>query len=152
MFKYRGNKEVCRYQGWIPETIEDVNDFIGRKQNPFGTIDTWFQLAIVFKESNKMIGDIGLHFLPKKTCEFGITLHPDHHGQGLAKEVLNTTMNYLKKEEQIQQFKATIDSRNTNSIKLFESIGFALEKELEAEEFRGEIVSCVVYSLSLECE
>ena len=77
IFRYRSDKISNQYQGWIPETTEDVYDFIKNKVSP--TIDvtnTWHQFVIIKKKQNQLIGDIGIHFpdANKKQVELGCTL------------------------------------------------------------------------------
>jgi len=66
IFSYRSNKIVNRFQGWIPNSIEDVEDFIeNRISSQINQENSWFQFVILTKDENQIIGDIGMHFISK---------------------------------------------------------------------------------------
>ena len=54
IFAYRSDKETNKYQGWIPETIEDVETFIGKIAKLINVPGSWFQFSIIEKESQKL--------------------------------------------------------------------------------------------------
>lgn len=59
---------------------------------------TWFQVAIVYKETEKVIGDIGLHFIdsePHQEVEIGYTLSPLFHKHGIATEAVGEIIHFL---------------------------------------------------------
>ena len=62
IFVYRSDTEINKYQGWIPKTIDDVETFIGKISTKINEPDTWFQLVIIEKKMQKIIGDLGIHF------------------------------------------------------------------------------------------
>lgn len=97
IFKYRSDSETNKYQGWIPETIEDVEVFIGKISVEINEPETWFQFVIFEKESDKLIGDIGLHFMDSenKQVEIGCTLNKDYQGKGYAIEALKIILDFL---------------------------------------------------------
>ena len=74
IFSYRSDSETNKYQGWIPKTINDVNEFISKIPKEFNKPETWFQLLIICKESEMIIGDVGIHFIDDYQCEIGCTL------------------------------------------------------------------------------
>ena len=87
ILKYRADIHVNKYQGWIPKNIEDVYDFIeNRVVSEINRVNTWHQLVIIHQESNKSIGDIGIHFMDNenKKVEIGFTLDNDYKGRGFA--------------------------------------------------------------------
>jgi len=130
IFHYRSDSETNKYQGWIPKSIDDVNDFIKNKVSPI--IDkngTWFQLVIIINQNGKLIGDIGLYFFDKenKQVEIGCTLSKDYHGKGYATEALFKVIDYLFNTLQKHRIIASIDPRNKDSIKLFNRLNFRKE-------------------------
>lgn len=84
LFEYRSDKEINKYQGWIPETVGDVENFIARISRQIDVPETWFQFVLVDRRLQKIIGDIGIHFLDEKNCqvEIGCTLNKDFHNKG----------------------------------------------------------------------
>jgi len=127
IFRYRSKAMANRYQGWIPNTIKDVHEFINQKiSSQINIPDTWFQLAIITKDSGNLIGDIGIHFLKSgpDQVELGYTLDKNYQGKGYASEAITQTINYLFGELTKVKILASVDPRNEKSIKLLERLGF----------------------------
>lgn len=127
LFKYRSNAAVNQYQGWIPKSIQDARDFISHQISPeINLPGTWFQWAIINKETDELIGDLGCHFLKSNAfqVELGCTLDIDFQGKGFAAEALSSLIDYLFRNLNKQQLFASIDPQNIKSIRLFERLGF----------------------------
>jgi RimJ/RimL family protein N-acetyltransferase len=84
IFAYRSDSETNKYQGWIPKTINDVEAFIEKISTQINEPETWFQFVIIEKETQKIVGDIGIHFFDRENKQTGIgyTLNKDFHGKG----------------------------------------------------------------------
>ena len=147
---YRSDTVANKYQGWIPEKIEEVDDFIENKiAKDFNQIGTWFQLAIIVKMSNELIGDIGLHFLENEMVEIGCTIDKTHQRKGYATESLRLTINFLFTQSNKQKIKASVDPRNSASIAMIEELGFKKEAHYKKSFLlRGEWVDDVIYGLT----
>lgn len=144
VFSYRSQREVNKYQGFIPDTLSDVERFIANTAKEINTPGTWFQLVLILKESGVLIGDIGLHFpeadsLPgsgqetglasesdfgPETVEIGYTLDSAYHGNGYATEALTAIIEYLKTALGKKNFSASVDPDNAASIRVLERLGF----------------------------
>lgn len=150
VFAYRSDKLTNQYQGWIPETFEDVIDFIQNKVcSLMNRPGTWFQLVIVNKESG-IIGDIGIHFTDEesKQVELGCTIAKKYQGHGYATEAMSAVINLLFNELNKHRITASIDPRNTDSIKLIERLGFRQEAHFrESLLINGVWVDDLVYGL-----
>ncbi len=130
--RYRSNKDVNKYQGWIPDSIDDVYDFIeNRVSSNFDEPETWFQYVIVLKNLQFIIGDIGLHFLESDSqkVELGCTLDVEYQGQGFAMEALESVIQLLFDVYDKKQMFAVIDPDNCSSIGLFKRLGFLQEND-----------------------
>ncbi|MCE2496122.1 MAG: GNAT family N-acetyltransferase [Flavobacteriales bacterium] len=126
VFAYRGDKEINQYQGWVPERLEDVDSWLGKRPAEINTPGTWFQLVILDNGHLEVIGDIGLHF-PKDEndiCWLGCTLRKADHGKGLASECLESVMLFLHDALQKEGVVAYIKEKNFPSRRLFERLGF----------------------------
>lgn len=137
VFAYRSDAETNRYQGFIPETVEDVLDFFETKVcRLFNRPDTWYQLIMIEKEGQTLIGDIGIHFIDEKgkEVELGITLSKKRQGKGFATEALKTVIGFLFSEMKKQVIVARVDPQNLNSIRLLERLGFD-RKESSTDEY-----------------
>ena len=150
LFSYRSVKETNKYQGCIPETLEETLAFIQKNPPEINIPETWFQLGIVEKKSGKLIGDIGLHFMDKenKQLEIGCTIDKHYQNQKFAIEALEAIIQYFFIQSAKQKIVASIDPRNTASIRLVERLGFRKEAYFEKSIFlRGEWMDDVIYSI-----
>ena len=62
-----------------------------------GKLGEWFQIAIAHKQSNLLVGDIGMQIYAKnpKIVEIGFTLSRDEQGKGYAKEAVQALIDSL---------------------------------------------------------
>ena len=129
IFEYRCDKETNKYQGWIPESIDDVETFIGKVSKQMNVPDTWFQFVIIEKVSQKIVGDLGIHFWDgeNRQAKIGYTLNKDFQNKGYATESVKRVIDYLFNDLNKHRIIASIDPENKNSIRLVERIGFRKE-------------------------
>lgn len=150
IFEYRRDKEINKYQGWIPEKIEDVEEFIAKISEKINIPNTWFQFVLIKKETLKIIGDLGIHFFDNdnKQVELGCTLDKCFHKNGYATEALLCVINYLFGELHKHRIITSIDPLNKDSIRLVERIGFRKEAHfIESTMVKGKWVDDMIYAL-----
>ena len=150
IFSYRSDSETNKYQGWIPKTLNDVNEFISKNPDEINKPETWFQLVIMEKSTNKIIGDIGIHFIDSDNfqSEIGCTLSKEYQGKGFATETMRATVDYLFKKLYKHRIVTSIDTQNIDSIKLVERLGFRKEGQFkESLLIDGKWVDDIVYAL-----
>lgn len=151
IFNYRSDPIINQYQVWIARTINDVNDFINNRVSPIiDIVDTWYQFLIIKKDHNKLIGDIGGHFLDvdKKQVKLGCTLDKDYQGKEYATEALREIINYLFHDLEKRRIVTSIDPRNIKSISLVERLGFRKEAHFRKSLLiNGEWVDDLVYAI-----
>jgi RimJ/RimL family protein N-acetyltransferase len=136
-YAYRSDYDVSRYQGWQATTLDEARDFITEQQ--LGQLDTpgkWFQVAIAHRESQTLIGDIGLCLIDAHSADIGFTLAPNWQGRGFATEAVHALMRSLFQNSTVEILLATVDTRNKKSIALLERLDFK-HKRTEAAEFHG---------------
>jgi ribosomal-protein-alanine N-acetyltransferase len=151
IFEYRSDKETNKYQSWIPETIHDVETFIENVASQINEPETWFQFVIVEKESEKIIGDVGMHFFGEENLqvEIGCTLNKLFQSKGYATEATESVIDYLFNDLKKHRIVTSIDPENTNSIKLVERIGFRKEAHFIESLFNnGKWVDDLVYAIT----
>jgi RimJ/RimL family protein N-acetyltransferase len=127
VFLYRSNKSANRFQGFVPQSVEEVEDFIHQKVAPvIDSPGTWFQMVIISRHSGKLIGDIGLHFMKNRTdaMEVGCTLSSTEQNKGYATESLGAVIDFMAKEFDKTEIHASIDPRNAPSAKMLNNLGF----------------------------
>lgn len=150
IYKYRSDAITNQYQGWIPKTVNDAHYFVSKVAPKINIYDTWFQFAIILKETDELIGDIGIHFLDEGNyqAEIGCTLAKEQHGKGIANEALKTTIDYLFKELEKHRITCSVDPENLASIKMIERLGFRKEAHFKQSILiDGEWVDDIVYGL-----
>lgn len=151
VFDYRSDAKTNQYQGWIPKNLNDVYDFIKHKvSKTIDETDSWYQLVIVNKENNKVIGDIGIHFLneDKKQVEIGYTLAKYYHGKGFACEALSEIMRFLFTDLNKHRIIASVDPANLKSIAMLERLGFRKEAHfIKSILIDGEWRDDIVYAI-----
>ncbi len=150
IFNYRRDKETNKFQGWIPENLEDVEVFIQKTSAQINEPNTWFQMVIVDKETQRIVGDIGIHFMDSdsKQVEIGFTLSKDFQNRGFATESLKKVIDYLFNDLNKHRIIASIDPDNAKSIRLVERIGFRKEAHfVESLLINGKWVDDLIYAL-----
>lgn len=151
LFEYRSDQETNKYQGWVPETIEDVAQFIEKVAKQINEPESWFQFVIIEKKSEKIIGDLGVHFYGEENVqvELGCTLNKHFQHKGYATESLESVLDYLFNELNKHRVHTSIDPENTDSINLVERIGLRKEAHfVKSLHFKGSWVDDVVYALT----
>jgi len=155
MYEYRSDSEVCRYQSFEPNSLGDVEEFIGGlESNVFDTPGTWFQFAIRLRESELLIGDLGVHFIANepRQVEIGFTVAPARQGRGLATEAVLGILSYLFEIAHKHRVFASVDPRNETSIALLKRVGMRQEAHFrESLWFKGGWADDVVFGI-LESE
>ncbi len=173
LFAYRSDTETNQFLSLVPSNVEDIRQFILRSSRDMNIPNTWFQMAIVLKNSETIIGDVGIHFLgsfsgsssgsgsnsdsdsdsgsENKQVEVGYTLSKDFRGMGYATEALSAIIDHLIFDLKKHRITASIDPRNTNSIRLIERLGFRKEAHFKQSLFfHGEWVDDLIYAMLAE--
>ncbi|WP_336733847.1 GNAT family N-acetyltransferase [Chryseobacterium sp. VD8] len=153
VFNYRSDAEANKFQSWIPETLEDVEQFIERNNKEFNQPESWYQVLITEKDTKAVIGDIGIHFFGSENlqAELGITLNKDFQGRGYASEALKGVINFLFSDLKKHRIMASIDPENIDSLKLMERIGFRKEGHFVKSLFwKNNWTDDVIYALLRE--
>jgi RimJ/RimL family protein N-acetyltransferase len=151
MFAYRSDPEVMRYQGWDPESLDDVRAFItdNQRYEPYAP-GTWRQFAIALRSDGTMVGDCGVHVPEDKPeqAEFGITLATAFQRRGYASEALRALLRLVFGTLGKHRVSASVDPRNRPSIALFERAGFRKEAHfVQSLWLMGEWVDDVIFAM-----
>ena len=88
MLQFRSDPEVVRYVPWPVSTRDHVEEALTRRLTA-GRVDAageWLILAIVFRETGQVIGEVLLKNNGEDAAELGYALHRSFHGMGLARE------------------------------------------------------------------
>lgn len=149
-FAYRSDTETNHFQSFVPKTIQEVEKFIANSAKGFNQPNTWFQLMIIEKSTNNIVGDIGIHFLSgeNKQVEIGCTLSKKIHGKGYATEALKKIFDILFRDFDKHRIIASIDPKNKKSIQLMERIGMRKEAHfVESLLINGVWADDIIYAI-----
>lgn len=152
LYRYRSKEEVLKFQSFHPRSLQHVEEFFEDLAEVPDVEDTWFQLGIHLKEEKKLIGDLGLHFLPDGCqVEIGYSLDPCYQGKGYATEAIKEILKYLFEKLQKHRVTASVDPLNENSIRLLERLGFRREAHfIKGLFYEGAWVDDVIYAMLRE--
>jgi len=153
IFGYRSDKETNKYQGWIPDSLAEVDEFIAKNPNTFNLPESWFQLVMTDKIANAVIGDIGVHFFGTEhlQVELGCTIKKEFQQQGYAKEGLKTVIEALFRQYHKHRITASVAPENKASRQLLTSLGFRQEAHFVKSYFHnGQWEDDVVFAILAE--
>ena len=140
IYNYRSLPEVNRYESFQPEDLAAVEEFIDISETRINIQDTWFQLVLILKEKDILIGDIGLHFLPDiSQVEIGYALDPQFQGKGYAEEAVRGVLKYLFKDLNKHRDIASVDPDNERSIHLLLKLGMRKEAHFKKSYLIGKV-------------
>ncbi|MCD7900236.1 MAG: GNAT family N-acetyltransferase [Bacteroides sp.] len=150
IYSYRSDFIENKYQGWYPDSVDEIRDYIHNMPQTMDVADICFQFVIIIADENRLIGDMGIVFTnhDKMQAEIGCTLHKKFHGRGFATEALKAMVNFLFEKLNKHRIIASIDPRNTASIQLIERLGFRKEGHFrESYYLRGEWMDDIIYAM-----
>ena len=148
MLQFRSDPEVVRYVPWPVSTRDDVVEALPRRLTA-GTVEKvgdWLILAIVFRETGQVIGEVLLKNSGEDEAELGYALHRSFHGRGLAREAAEAILELGFREFGLRRITAGLDERNTASAALLERLGFTRHRRYQ-DEFKGELCWALEYEL-----
>ncbi|MEA5602613.1 GNAT family N-acetyltransferase [Nostoc sp. UHCC 0252] len=138
---YQSDPLYLRYNYWTHRTENDVFEFVQmfiseQKEQP----RTKFQLAVVLKEENRLIGNCGIRVNDPEMREanIGYELNTQYWGQGYATEAAQAILKFGFEELGMHRIWSWCVAENVASVKVLEKIGMRreghlLEKELIKE-------------------
>ena len=122
---YRHDEEVGRYQDWLPQTDADAAIFLKEHgEAEFFQPGIWFQVGIAERETDALIGDIGICLSESEPeVEIGFTLRRQSQGLGIGREAVGELVDFLFEQTDIRRIVGVADARNIAAIKLLEKLG-----------------------------
>ncbi|MDT9000542.1 GNAT family N-acetyltransferase [Paucibacter sp. APW11] len=125
---YRSDPEVARLQGWSTMSEDEALDFLRQMAMlPLGLPGQWCQIGVAARDTDQLIGDIGLCLRAAETgieAEIGFSLARQWQGRGLAREAVQLLLDWLLAPGRCQRVLACTDERNGPSIALLQRCGF----------------------------
>jgi aminoglycoside 6'-N-acetyltransferase len=126
---YRSDPAVARYQGWAaPLSTEEAAELVRIFHEGDPAAPGWFQYAIVLRDEDVLIGDIGVNRHENgRQAEIGFTLARAWWGRGYAYEAVSRVLEQLFLVEGLLRVSADADARNEASARLLDRVGFRRE-------------------------
>ncbi|MBA4247382.1 MAG: GNAT family N-acetyltransferase [Microbacterium sp.] len=146
---YRRVAEVARYQSWSPDySLGDAESLVAAQpRSGIPAAGEWVQLAVrdrLAAGSAELVGDVavGADVVQPDTYELGVTLDPQHQGNGYATEALGAVIQWLMAERSAHRIVMQGDARNTAVLALMRRLGLRHEGViLEGDWLKGEWTS-----------
>ena len=104
---------------------EDAREYIRQRALTQLRERGYANYTLVTKETGTKVGVCGLYVRPDlEFIDLGYALHPDHEGQGYAREASKRIMQAAKERFGQLKLSAITHGENTASIKVLEALGF----------------------------
>ena len=151
LFAYRSLPEVALFQSWQPVSVEAGLAFLRENESTrLHVPNTWYQVAICLPD-RRLIGDIGIHTLDHDQLELGYTLSPSYQGLGYASEAVGAVLRAAFTRWSTHRVIASVDPKNTASIRLLERLGFRKEAHhVQSYWMRGAWYDDCIYAILKE--
>jgi RimJ/RimL family protein N-acetyltransferase len=107
-------------------------------------------LAVERRDTGAVIGSVNLFWLSAehRQGEIGFVFHPDHQGQGFAREAAIEILRLGFEGLELHRMIGRCDARNAASARLMERLGMRQEAHLHQNEFiKGEWCDELVYAM-----
>ncbi len=148
---YQRNPLYLRYYDWIERTPQDTREFVQmfiaqQREHP----RTKFQLALILKSNNRLIGNCGIRMESANAHEadIGYELAPEHWGYGYATEAARTMLYFGFTELGLHRIWAWCIADHVGSIRVLEKLGMRLEGRLrEKERFKGQWWDRLIFAI-----
>lgn len=137
--------------GFPPKTLAEVSERcerLSRHRSPDGS-EIWLNWAIHAAQDARMVGYVQATIGKRGVASIAYVLFRGARGRGVAREAVAGMIRHLRECHGIAEFFATVDPRNSRSIRLLEATGFArTEFQAGAAQIRGIVADESRYTLS----
>ncbi len=138
VLEYQSDPLYLRYNKWTHRSPEDVQEFVGwfvghQKQR----LRLKFQLAIVLKSNNLLIGNCGIRLDKAGAVEadIGYELDPQYWNHGYATEAGHVIVDFGFSRLGVHRIWADCVADNTGSAHVLEKLGMKLEGRLRENQY-----------------
>ena len=154
VLEYQSDPLYLRYIGWTKRTPESVREFVGwftdqQAENP----RIKFQLAVVLKSENLLIGNCGVRMdkLNDVEANIGYELDPKYWNQGYATEAAHPIVDFGFSHFGVHRIWASLVADNLGSAHVLEKLGMKLEAHFrEKAYFKGRWWDTLIYAILAE--
>jgi RimJ/RimL family protein N-acetyltransferase len=146
----RADPEVVRYLYDEPMTREMAAARLAGQRSELEGLDSWMNLAVVLRETNEVVGTVGLNHRSDahREAEIGYVFGRAFGGRGYATEAAEAIVELAFADLGAHRVIARLDARNRGSARLCERLGMRLEAHLVESEFvKGEWCDELTYAI-----
>jgi len=148
---YQSDPQYLRYYHWTQRTSEDVCSFVNKfieqqKEDP----RIKFQLAMILRSENKLIGNGGIrqNNHDATEAEIGYEIDPNYWGNGYATETANALLKFGFQELKLHRISSYCIADNKASAHVLEKIGMKCEGKLrENALIKGRWLDTLLYAI-----
>jgi [ribosomal protein S5]-alanine N-acetyltransferase len=151
MYEYARRPNVGPMAGWEPhESLADSINVIDmfHRQKEKGALGVW---AIVWRETEKMIGTIELHgYRPGHKAELGYVISSEYWGKGITVEASKAVLKYAFEFLHLKRVDCNAFTVNQQSIRVCEKLGLHLigTKKKAYMRYDGQIFDEVMFGIT----
>ncbi len=142
---------VTRYMTFDPQTLEESQEYVRKAiEAQLAEVRAIYEFAITLRDQGVLIGRCGLGISRPAHKEAAIwyVLHPDHWGNGYARDASVLLLDFAFGVLQLHRVYADCDPRNTASCRLVANLGFILEGTLRQNYYlKGEWCDAAIYGM-----
>jgi RimJ/RimL family protein N-acetyltransferase len=126
---YASDREVVRFMVWGPNTPQQTAEFLARKLAPHPDPRWEFELAIVLKAEQKLVGGVGLRIknAANREGDIGYVLGRRYWNRGIVTEAARAMLEFGFGELGLHRIYATCDAENRGSARVMEKLGMKYE-------------------------
>jgi RimJ/RimL family protein N-acetyltransferase len=154
VLEYQSDPLYLRYNKWTERTPEAVQEFVGwfldqQQQNP----RIKFQLAVVLKSNNLLIGNCGVRLDESGETEanIGYEFDPKQWHHGYATEAAHAIVDFGFRHFGVHRIWADLVADNLGSAHVLEKLGMQLEGRLrDKAHFKGRWWDELIYAILSE--
>jgi RimJ/RimL family protein N-acetyltransferase len=134
---YRSDPVVHRYQGWDRTDPDGVRaEIVEMNGRAPGAPGGWIQFSVEDRETNELVGDIGLSLADGEpgVIKIGYTMSPSFQGRGYATEAVGALIDYAFDTLGADIARAYASAENIASIRVAEKVGMQLMERYERQD------------------
>ncbi|MBE9198992.1 MULTISPECIES: GNAT family protein [unclassified Nodularia (in: cyanobacteria)] len=151
VFAYQSDPLYLRYYNWTHLTQTDAREFVQmfinqQKERP----RIKFQLAVVLKDENHLIGNCGVRIndMELKEANIGYELDSRYWGRGYATEAARAILKFGFEELKIHRIWSWCVAENLSSVRVLEKNSMRCEGRLQEKELiKGKWYDSLIYAI-----
>ena len=150
--EYASDPEVAQYMDWGPNTPEETEAVLQMRlrQQEAPDLSDPYSLAVVLKETGKLIGVVSLYDIDpvNRSAGVGYCLNRAFWGQGYATEAVRAMLQFGFEELHLHRIYGTCRPENIGSWRVMEKVGMRREGHLREDRWmKGRWQDSLLYAI-----